>query len=82
MEQKEYSKEGIEWSFVEFPDNQVGFSFDAQLFVSLVLFAAKCQHHLVVYWSTEYVRIIVHFAVCVCVCVFFSVMHAELSVGA
>ena len=23
MEQKEYSKEGIEWSFVEFPDNQV-----------------------------------------------------------
>ncbi|CAN0108298.1 unnamed protein product [Laminaria digitata] len=22
MEQKEYSKEGIEWSFVEFPDNQ------------------------------------------------------------
>lgn len=25
MEQKEYSKEGIEWSFVEFPDNQVGF---------------------------------------------------------
>lgn len=23
MEQKEYTKEGIEWSFVEFPDNQV-----------------------------------------------------------